>query len=156
MVTNTTFRMAPWADVLFGFDAKWWRTYESEVRAQFPGRKIAGTQIATRYGAESPYVDGRPWFSLYRNSGCCAGAIAIASGATRIVLLGYDAGFSGGRKHWHADHPNGLENAASIMHWPRLFGLLAKSARRSGVEVVNASRQTLLTCFPRAQLEAVL
>lgn len=156
VVTNTTFRMCPWADILFGFDLKWWRIYSAEVAATFAGRKIGGSPLATRYGAESPYMDGQPWFGLYRNSGCCAGAIAIASGAQRIVLLGYDAGFDEGRRHWHEDHPRGLENASTVADWHRLFGILAKNARRNGVEIVNASRRTALACFRRRDLESAL
>ena len=156
IVTNTTFRRCPWADVLVGFDARWWKVYGAEVQATFPGRKISASPLALRYGAESPYSDGRPWFDIYPNSGCCAAAIAIAGGASRVVLLGYDAGFNVGRKHWHDDHPAELENAASVADWPRLFKILAQRARRSGVHIVNASRRTALECFPRVELEAAL
>ena len=85
------------------------------------------------------------------------GAIYQAlGGAARIVLLGYDAEFTDGRKHWHDDHPPELENATSVADWPRLFGILARRAQRSGVQIVNASRATALECFPRVELEAAL
>jgi hypothetical protein len=156
IVTNTTFRRCPWADVLVGFDVRWWKVYGEEVRATFAGRKICALLMATKYGAESPYSDGRAWFDIYPNSGCCAGAIALAGGAARVVLLGYDAGFIDGRKHWHDDHPAELENATSVADWPRLFNILARRAQRSGVHIVNASRATALECFPRVELGSAL
>jgi hypothetical protein len=156
IVTNTTFRRCPWADVLFGFDNRWWKIYEHEVAETFKGRKICAAPKA-KYGAESAYVNGLPWFGIYRNSGACAVSIAMASGAAKIVLLGFDCKWSRkGRRHWHADHPRQLENADSIVLWERLFAILAKRARRKGVIVLNASRETALTCFPRIELESAL
>lgn len=151
VVTNTTFQLCPWADVLFAFDAKWWREYQDQV-AQFAGRKLSGSLLAVKYGAEPV----QPWFSIYRNSGCCAISLALAAGAERVVMLGYDGGFHDGRAHWHADHPKPMGNADTVADWPRLFGIVAKNARRAGIPVINASRRTALTCFPRADLQTVL
>jgi hypothetical protein len=155
VVTNTTFRLCPWADVLFAFDSRWWKMYQAEVEATFAGRKIAVHPSAEKYGAESTV--GEPWFGIYRNSGACAGSLAIASGAARVILLGYDCGFArDGRKHWHSDHPEPLENAATLPDWKRLFAILARRARQAGVPVLNASRHTTLECFKRVELESVL
>jgi len=148
IVTNTTFRLCPWADVLYGFDSRWWREYQDEV-SSFKGEKLSFSQIAQNYGAKWKPVSGR-------NSGVCAIAVAMAKGARRIILLAYDCMFDGDRKHWHADHPKGLNNADSITDWPRQFAMIAKHAKRLGVEIINASRRTALTCFPVAKLEDVL
>lgn len=153
IVTNTTFRLCPWADVLYGFDAKWWKAHHGEVQEKFGGQRLCGTQVGEKYGARWLAA---PWFRAYRNSGACAASLALAGGAAKVVLLGYDAGFMDGKAHWHEDHPKGLENATSIADWPRQFALLAKDARRRGVPVVNASRRTRLECFPRAELRTVL
>lgn len=148
VVTNTTFRMCPWADVLFGFDSKWWKLYREEV-TQFRGEKLSASRLSEKYGARTLMLG-------YRNSGACAVALAMSRGAARIVLLAYDLMFWDGRRHWHGDHPAPLENASTIVDWARQFGMLAKSARRRGVEIVNASRRTRLTCFPIVSLEAAL
>src|SRR5690606_36428084 len=37
VVTNTTFRAAPWADVLYAMDRAWWLRYLDEVRKAFTG-----------------------------------------------------------------------------------------------------------------------
>lgn len=153
VVTNTTFRLCPWADILFGFDTRWWRVYGAEVAASFGGRKIAALPTALRYGAESP-----TWFSVYRNSGASAVSIALAAGAARVVMLGYDASNDPdtGKRHHHEDHPAGLANADSIPMWGYQFDRLAKHAQRLGASVLNASRRTSLQCFPRVDLETVL
>lgn len=148
VVTNTTFRMCPWADALFGFDSKWWKLYHEEV-ATFRGEKLSASQLATKYGARVTVLG-------YRNSGVCAAALAMTRGAARIVLLAYDLMFWDGRRHWHGDHPAPLENAGTIADWTRQFEALAKAARRRGVEILNASRRTRLTCFPIVRLEEAL
>jgi len=155
VVTNTTFRLAPWADVLFGFDSAWWRAHREEVSRVFAGRLITVSQIAARYGVESLY--GSPWFRQHGNSGTCAIALAVGAGARRVVLLGYDCGPGPGREmHWHGDHPKGLTNCASMGVWPAQFERVAKYARKAGCEVVNASRRTALKCFETVPLEQAL
>lgn len=153
IVTNTTYRLCPWADALFGFDSKWWKVHHEEVKA-FEGRKFTASPLAVKYGAEM--IGGMPWFSTYRNSGACAVSLAMGGRSKRIVLLGFDASFDKGKTHWHGDHPKGLENAGTIATWGWLFGILATRATAAGVDVVNASRRTALTCFRRADLEDVL
>ena len=41
VVTNTTFRAAPWADVLYAMDRVWWRQYLEEARQSFTGQLVA-------------------------------------------------------------------------------------------------------------------
>lgn len=151
IVTNTTFRTCPWAGALFGFDIAWWLKYLDEVRSVFRGRLICGSRLAPKYGLEAVALDA------YRNSGACAAAIALREGAARVVLLGFDAGLGpNGETHHHGDHPVALRNADSMGEWPRQFALLAKDAKRRGAEIVNASRRTALTCFPRVSLDDAL
>lgn len=155
VVTNTTFRMAPWADVLFGFDAAWWRQHLEEVRGVFHGRLMTPSQVAGRLGVESLY--GAPWFQHAGNSGASAIALALAGGAARVVLLGYDcARGPANESHWHGDHPDGLANCASMAHWPAQFEPVARRARKAGAVVLNASRRTALTCFERVDLQEAL
>lgn len=150
IVTNNTHELCPWASAVFAFDTQWWKVYRDKI-AGFAGRKWAGTMLAQKYGAEPL----QPWIPLFRNSGCCAISAAMGAGASRIILLGYDGGRFKNRAHWHPDHV-GMSNCDTAPMWPRLFGLLAKRARRDGVEIINASRRTHLACFPVDRLERVL
>lgn len=147
IVVNTTFRLAPWADVLYAMDASWWNAHIDEARRTFRGRMV--NPWREMRGVE------RVKFEHRRNSG--AGAISLAAhwGARRIVLLGYDCQRTGGRTHWHGDHPHGLGNAGTIDRWPAIFARLAKSLA-GRVTVINATRDTALTCFERQPLAEAL
>ena len=154
IVTNTTFRLAPWAHVLIGFDAKWWTTYLREIRETFRGECI--TCAAARLDGVTSLAT-EFWFRPFGNSGAAAVSLAIAANAQRVIMVGYDAQKApDGRAHWHADHPAPLSNAKSIANWPNKFDRLANYASKQRVEVINASRASALKQFPRADLEAVL
>lgn len=89
------------------------------------------------------------------NSGANAISFAAACGAKRIVLLGYDAQHTGGAKHWHGDHPKNLKNAGTVEKWPAKFSEVAAQLP-ADLSVINCSRATALTCFPRGELETAL
>lgn len=152
IVTNTTFRMCLWADVLFAFDPKWWRIYLGEVKQTFPGRLM--TTAHSVPGVET--LCGASWFRQFTTSGACAVSLAICGGASKVVLLGYDCQRTGGRTHWHGDHPQALSNAKTIDRWPAAFKAVAAEARARAVPAVNASRETALTCFDRVELASAL
>lgn len=152
IVTNTTWRLAPWAEVLMAFDSKWWKHYMPEV-AGFAGHCFT-VSPARLPGVRT--LHGEQWFKHFGNSGTAALSLAIVGGAAKVVLLGYDCQKTGGKTHWHGDHPKPLGNAKSIPRWPGQFGMVAKYAKREGVPVVNATRATALTCFPRVALEDAL
>lgn len=93
-------------------------------------------------------------FKAYGNSGAACIAMAAQAGAKRIIMLGYDCQKTGGKAHWHGDHPRQLGNANSINRWIPKFQELAKDHRH--VEIINCSRATALECFPRMELEDAL
>jgi hypothetical protein len=154
LVTNTTFRIAPWADVVFGMDSKWWKEHGREVAAVCSGQKLSTSIAAQQYGAQT--LHNSPWFPRTLNSGEAIIRLAIAGRAAKVILLGFDCQRTGGKAHWHGDHPATCGNAGSIKKWPRHFEHLAKEARRLDCEVLNATRETALTCFRRVDLVAVL
>ena len=80
--------------------------------------------------------------------------MAAQAGAKRVVLLGYDCQHTGGVSHWHGDHPNHFGNARMTASWLDKFAELAEDLAH--IEIINASRDTALTCFPRARLEDLL
>jgi hypothetical protein len=150
IVTNTTFQLAHWADALFFHDMKWWKQYKDEVRARFRGRMVTVASV------NADDVDWLRGWNSYGNSGAGAIALAVLAGAKRIITLGLDCKYSGARRHWHGDHPPGLGNARSVKKWPAGFVRLANHAKGSGVQVINASRDTALTCFGKQPLEDAL
>ena len=152
VVTNTTYRLAPWASLLFFYDRQWWRVHEQEVLDSFAG------DIVTMAAINQPRVLSLfgERFNAYKNSGGGAINFAVYAGAKRIVLLGLDGQYApDGRRHWHVQDPR-LGNAGSLPRFVKQFPSLAASAATQGVEILNASRQTGLTCFRRVALEAII
>lgn len=139
------FASVPWADALYAIDKPWWKLYGDRVAAEFTGERYS---CAAHHGAR------RGGFKNFANSGAAAVSLALAFGAARVVLLGYDLQRTGGKVHSHGDHPRGLGNAGSMPKWPGLFDQLARHAR--GRDVINATRETALRCFPRMTLEDAL
>lgn len=91
----------------------------------------------------------------YRNnSGAGAVELAIQLGAQNIILLGYDMQHTGGKKHWHGDHPKPLYNAGKVANWPAEFEKIKKA--NPGINIINCSRQSALSIFPRMSLEEAL
>ena len=89
------------------------------------------------------------------NSGFQAINLAYLWGAARIVLLGFDCKPVGGKDHWFGQHPQGLTQVQPYDLWLDHFPQLAYELKREGVEVINCSRDTALTCFERATIETV-
>lgn len=125
-------------------DRAWWKCYGAEAEG-FGGEKIAPIAIpGTR----------REEFKAGRSSGEGAIRLAAHRGARRIVMLGYDAQHTGGRAHWHPDHPR-MGNAGAWAKWPEHFRALARQLGKS-VTVINASRVSAIDAFPRMTLEDAL
>lgn len=151
IVVNTSFRLAPWADMLYAMDANWWHEYHREVREKFAGPLWGYARVPHAYGVTSTM--GKIYPTGYGNSGSYAISLAVITKPMRVLLLGYDCQFTDGRKHWHADHAEKLGNAASIKRWPYQFSLVSKYAESHGVKVINCSRATALGYFDRMNLE---
>lgn len=160
---NDNYLLAPWAAVLYACDGCWWDWHQarSELKA-FKGRKITQDKdAAQRYGLD--YIESRDAPGLSRdpqyihkgsNSGIQAINLACHFGARRIALLGYDMQATNDKAHWFGDHPNGFRS-----HWHRwlpLYQRVADDAQKMGIEIINVSRETALTCFPRQPLSSLL
>lgn len=147
IVTNTTYQKYPSADVIFGADIVWWTTNLDRVLTTCPGLRVCDHERRNTIDAHS-----HPRYRSFTNSGACAAALAVACGASEVILLGYDCQKTGGRWHHHPDHPVG-RNCVTMKHWPKQFAELAKWA---DVPILNASRETALACFQRVSLEDVI
>lgn len=161
ITVNSTWRLAPWADAHYSSDPEWWGQELPEMRAWCAGEFWTGHPAGIAQDVKvCPYdrklrglsrVPGR--IAWGGNSGYCAIGLAVQFGATRIVLLGYD---QRGETHWHDDHPEGVRRPFNFSMWHERFAELAADAARMEIEVVNCSRETALTCFPRISLDEAL
>lgn len=129
-------------------DRDWWKTYLADVDANFKGERFSNNSHAGNHRTTKISKN------CYANSGAGAIVTAILGGAKRVILLGYDCQHTDGKKHWHDDHPKHLGNANRVNDWAEKFIQLSKEY--AGIEIINASRQTALTCFPIKTLESAL
>ena len=82
-------------------------------------------------------------------SGFAALQIALRKGCKRITLLGFDY-YPG---HYHTSYPWRHHDKANERSWPRWS---TDFVRVPGVEIINASQRSLITCYPRMSLEEAL
>lgn len=157
IAVNDAYTLAPWADVLYAADNKWWHWHRGAP--DFAGLKytiedrpyqyvVQPLQNTGPYGLELAPTGLRTGF----NSGYQAINLAVHFGAKRIVLLGFD--LKG--RHFFPDHPlrrnPGPPFAACLMAFPTLVGPL----KTAGVEVVNCSPDSAIECFPKLALADAL
>lgn len=156
--------MAPWADVLYGADYKWWDTYKKEAE-KFSGLKVSirsGPFKDVKYLEQSTLraFDPNPSRLVTGgNSGYQALHLAIHFGASRILLLGYDMKMDGKKKHWFGDYPHQrLNTRGNFQQWTNSFALLADEIKKLNppVKVLNCTPGSALTCFPKVKLEDAL
>ncbi len=156
--------LAPWADVLYAADLKWWRHYH-ERALQFAGRKVTihdtlpwPEVFSLKQSADHASFDPRPTHLVSGgNSGYQAIHLAVHLGATRIVLLGFDMkNGRNGRRHWFGNHPGRLDSMGRYAGWIRAMDKFSRVLTHRGIDVVNCTPDTALRCFRRSTLEKEL
>ncbi len=156
--------MAPWADILYSADAKWWRHYHARA-LKFAGRKV--TVRATLpwpevyslvQSVDHPSFDPRPTHLVSGgNSGYQAVHLAVHLGVKRILLLGFDMrNGSNGRRHWFGNHPGKLNSGGSFSTWRTAFDKFAGVLQKMDIQVINCTPDTALRSFRRVPLEVAL
>lgn len=158
--------MAPWADVLYAADLRWW---DIKGPKDFKGHRIVAVRSYNRNEDIAEAVKrGLDWVEVAPKKGLnfdpiCSGDfsgnqainLAYKLGAEVVALLGYDCQMTGGQSHFFGDHPAGLNapNAKRMKTWADNLAILAKDAEKVGLEVWNCSRETAVTCFPRMDID---
>lgn len=160
---NDCHRLAPDAAALYAADFAWWHHHDGVP--EFTGRKMTvDERAAKRWGLEfvastQSIFWGGPKFpiALGMNSGFQAMGIAAAEGHTRIILLGYDMGpGANGVRHWFGEHHPKICRGSAYEKWVKEFEAAAPLIAADGIEVINCSRRTALSCFRRATIEEML
>jgi hypothetical protein len=161
-VNNQGLDLAPWADVLYAADAKWWEHYWEQA-SRFAGQKFTIRQTLRRAEVfsleQSPerVFDSRPThLASGGNSGYQALHLAVHFGASRVLLCGFDMRDVDGRRRRHDDYPKPLDTAGRFTHWLAAFDRLAPVLRTRGVDVVNCTPGSALRCFRFGSIEQEL
>lgn len=161
IVVNDAYRLAPWADVLYAADGKWWDWHAGVP--SFKGLKFSISSMNPPARADVTVLENTGFDGLELqptglrtgfNGGYQAVNLAVHLGATRILLLGYDMGPYGAKTHWFGDHPD--REPSPYPQMIAAFETLVDPLAAVGVDVVNCSRRSALTAFPRFTLDAAL
>lgn len=158
---NNSHELAPWADVLYFCDKRWYEWHTAAVRA-FAGLVVTlenydidGVHHLHNMGRDGLYLepDG---LMTGRNSGIQAINLAVHFGVRRILLLGYDMRVVGERTHWHGGHPRVQNPNVYRRAMLPCFETLVAPLADLGVKVVNCTPDSALQTFPCMPLEEAL
>lgn len=163
---NTSWRLCPWADVLYACDFAWWD--HAEGCPQFRGLKLTASPRAaekypdvrlvnTRKSDDRLFLTPRGTIGWGSNSGFQGFNCVVQFGCRTIILVGFDMTVDGGL-HWHGPHPAGLKNpnGRNIHRWRRAMDNAAPVVRLLGIKVINCSPVSKLTAYPKMTLEQAL
>jgi hypothetical protein len=175
IVVNDAYKAIPRADVLYACDNNWWDIHGKCVG--FHGAKWSSHEESSKdkhgndkrenaekyginlvWGRDGDEFSFDPSFIRYgSNSGFQAINLALLFGCTRIVLVGYDMRYVGGKAHFFGNHPAPLPQIGD-----RDYQAFAKRFERankklpSNISIVNATPGSALTCFPMMSLDEAL
>jgi hypothetical protein len=164
IATNEAGKLAPFADILLFSDHKWYRP-NKEFVAQWPQAVVTCSVPAAQDMPHKVHLvsventrgfppSGSGFIRNGRSSGHKAISLAVAMGARRAVLLGFDMRVVDGRSHFHGEYKRAPELYRDAFI-PTFKGW-CRDARRSGCEVLNATPGSALTEFPFTTLDEVL
>ncbi len=172
---NDSWRLCPWAEVLYFSDREWWdeqsrlNRHSVTKSINFMGMVYSGFWVAgnTEFDIH-PYVHslrlaGQRGLSSDRrtlrhgsNSGYQAINLAYLYGASRIILLGYDMHVDPTRSHWHDEtRPRNFQQLCDLSFLPH-FQTLVEPLAAAGVEVINSTPGSALKCWPYLPVEEAI
>jgi len=160
IAVNDAYLYAPFADVLYAADEKWWRAQRGVP--SFPGIKYSlspttrwpGVKVLRRSPGEGLELDPHG-VKTGRNSGYQAINVAVHLGAARILLLGYDMKRGEkGKSHFFGEHPDGQQSPYD--RFILAFRALVQPLAALKIDIVNCTRETHLTYFRRQPLHEAL
>jgi hypothetical protein len=169
IVINDNYLIAPWAEILYFADHKWWVWHKEGLIKAWPWVSFTKTKVTIRHNPmatdkdifvlENEGAEGLPknptGLKTGSNSGYQALNIAVLSGAKTILLLGYDMKYQGQRSHAHNGHPQKMHETA-YKGYAKRFATLEKPIKQLGVRVVNCTPGSGIECFERGEIESFI
>jgi hypothetical protein len=175
---NDALRLAPWCDVHYFCDDRWWRWHHrSDWYKAYTGLRITlenlhlakeDPTLKSVQNVGRPDAPKQPTEALCseptgvmpgRNSGYQCINLAVHLGAKRILLLGFDMkGVLAGRSvrtHWFGKHPDPTADSV-YAEFLQQFPKLVKPLAALGVDVINCSPDSALGCFKKTTIEEAL
>lgn len=118
-------------------------------------RRVKGIGDPT-IGAGSFPPLGSPGVRQGRSSGHTAVSLAVALGARRIILVGYDMRVVDGREHHHSEYVGPRDLDQYSREFVPAFNGWNADALKVGVEIVNCTPGSAIVEFPFCDLDEVL
>lgn len=155
--------VAPWADVLYASDIKWWNVYADRA-LKFAGMKLTmyhqslhASVFSLFASGHAPYDDRPTHIFGGNNSGFAATQVAIKRGAQRILLCGFDMKTVNGKEHNFNRHEGecNVPINGKYKKWIERFEALSSYTPKLGVTILNCTQGSALRCFPKVALEDV-
>lgn len=143
VAVSNAYMLAPQARALVSTDSAWWAAHPDAL--DHVGLKFcAAPSFQPILGVERLPVASQT------NSGLLGIMVAIKLGAKRVVLLGFDMHGA----HYFGQHVAPLKNTTAMRfeQFKRQFA----AYRPLGVEIINCTPGSELTCYPRGKLESYL
>lgn len=167
IVIKSAWRLAPWADALYGSDYAWWEA--NNGCPEFSGLKVSASPAAARQFSlervallnkaeivlEEPGTLGCGLKTGGGHSGFHAINLAAQWGAKRILLVGFDMTLSHGF-HWFEDKGVAPADAKRMETFREALDGCAGQIKSLGIEMINCSQVSALKGFPKADLRDAL
>jgi hypothetical protein len=170
IAVNNAYEIAPWAEILYAADRKWWEGYWNKGALGGPGcssyHGICVTMEAPPYdpginvignggslGMDSRKDHVRTGF----NSPAQAAQIAFHAGAKTVLLFGCDCRDFDGKTHFFGEHPwtvpkNGNKYSTFLIGWKALADAIAGT----GKKIINCSPLSAINFFEKQNLQDLL
>jgi hypothetical protein len=164
-VCNDSYLIAPFAVVCYFADSKWFKWHREKPEwIAFKGEKC--TIHSSAFQVDDPNIhvlknSGHEGLSsdpagimTGSHSGYQLVNIATLTGASRVLLLGYDCKRVNGKKHFFGDHPDGTEPPYDSIK--KRYNKMEQAAKGLRIEILNATPGSALEAFPKVELADAL
>ena len=162
IAVNEAFRLGTFSNIWYFSDSDIFKNHRKEIDA-WPNRVVSCAGV-TKHHKKIEYYErcrqhticfepGKLAFpSRGANSGATAINLAIREGFERIILLGYDMQQVNGKYNYHDYY----KKAPRPDIYERFLEVFIKIAAEATVEIINATPNSALHCFPKVALEDLL
>jgi hypothetical protein len=168
-VIKSTWRLAPWADALYGLDQGWWVAHQGARK--FHGLKFSPSPSVCKVYQNIRQVKLKPFADILiaqkgvigcglrtggGHSGFQAINLAIQFGATRLLLVGFDMTLKHGA-HWiKEDRGVGKPDDGRVRSWREAMDACAPQFKALGVEVMNCTPMSALKAYPKTTVREAM
>lgn len=156
---NNSWRLAPWSDLLYACDFRWWKAYKGVP--EFAGLKASQDsmihsqeawnikRVVCERKTDALLMQQPGKIGWAGNSGFHCLNLAAQFGCKRIILVGFDLRLDKG-VHWHGRHSK-MNNPTprNVERWRRAIDDAAPVLKQHGIEVLNCSPISALKNYPK-------